>query len=76
MTWYFDPAGETFDLYAPDGTQVASDVPFSGSWADYPDPLPAAALNHIRDSIGTIETATAIDWLGQLIAGDIEQGTP
>jgi hypothetical protein len=76
MTWYFDPAGETFDLYAPDGTQVASDVPFSGSWADYPDPLPDEARRAIAALDLDVETATGISWTAELAAEDIEQGTP
>lgn len=34
MTWYFDPSGETFDLYDHNGDLVAEGVVFSGSWTD------------------------------------------
>jgi hypothetical protein len=76
MTWYFDPDGETVDLYDPDGALVTEDRPFSGSWSDYPTELDPVAVDHILSLSLSTNLSTGFRFLGEWATGDIEQGTP
>lgn len=79
MTVYFDASGTSFDLYDHTGTQVATDVPFSGTWRP-PDP-PQEVLDELytlaKDYYsqngwdGYLLEAMADVWFNQ-----IEEGTP
>lgn len=74
MTWRFDASGETFDAYDPSGTDFATGVAFDGSWSDdAPTEFYTEAASHLQDAP---DMSTALVWVGELIADDIDEGTP
>jgi len=76
MTWYFDPNGETVTLYDPSGNIVAEDIPFSGSWLDYPrEDLRDEVAAHLT-SDALLSAEQAVLWAFQWLSGDVEEGTP
>lgn len=80
MTWHFDPSGETFDLYDHTGNLVASDVPFSGSWSDYPPEVTAKMREIWEGEVNLGNSPVMSEYAGRLlmhmVEGDIEGGTP
>lgn len=76
MTWYFDPEGETVDLYDPDGEVVAEGVEFSGSWSEYPrGELRDEVAGHLASG-APANTEQAILWAFDWLAGDVQEGQP
>lgn len=81
MTIYFDATGgETFDLYGPDGGEIASDVPFSGSW-EHPPGYPEEVLDELYSLARDYYVANGWDeYLLRAMADvwfhQIEEGTP
>lgn len=80
MTWYFDPSGATFDLYDHEGAQVATAVPFDGTWPNPPG-YPQAVLDEMNGLARSYYAANG--WDDYLLAamadvwfGQIEEGTP
>lgn len=80
MTWYFDPSGQTFDLYDHEGALILSDVPFDGTWSTPPgypqevlDEMNTLARNYYATNgwDGYLLSALADVWFEQ-----IEEGTP
>jgi hypothetical protein len=76
MTWYFDPAGDTVDVYAPDGTQVAAGVSVSGSWSDSPDAIEPEIRQAILGVDLSLDLQKALRWTLEWVEGDIQKGTP
>jgi len=76
MTWFFDPSGETVDLYNPNGDLVAEDIAFSGSWATSPpEELRTEVAAHLTGS-APLSTEQAVLWAFEWLSGDVEEGTP
>lgn len=74
MTCYFDPNGETVDVYDHEGTLVGESVEFSGSWSGaYPREV-LDVLYSARD--GDAPNAYNQELLFCLAAEQIEEGTP
>lgn len=79
MTIHFHPHGETFDLYDNSGEEIASDVPFSGTWSP-PDP-PQEVLDELKDLAENYYAANGMDGyllsnLADVWFNQIEEGTP
>lgn len=74
MTWYFDPSGSSYDGYDPSGTQFVTGREFSGTWSgEAPADYYTVAAQHLQNAP---DTDTGLAWAGQLIADDIQEGTP
>lgn len=89
MTWYFDPSGETFDLYDHTGSKVRSNVQMADpSWQDFDagiDPgAPPELRQEMRDiweqeaNLGNspVMSVYAGKTLMHMMDGPIEEGTP
>lgn len=76
MTWFFDPSGNTIDVYDHEGTIVVEDRAFSGSWDDPPG-YPQEVLTVMREAMeGDQPSAYNQSLLADAATDNIEEGTP
>lgn len=72
--WYFDPNGETVDVYDHEGTLVAEARDFPGSWSgDFPDVV-LEVMRENYESGGPTSYNQAIN--RDAATENIEQGIP
>lgn len=76
MTWFFDPAGTTVDIYDHTGSLVAEERAFAGVWTGYPEVVATVVSEEVSDAVDTADLSYALEAITDLAAGRIEEGTP
>lgn len=74
MTWYFDPSGDTMDVYDHTGAKVASGREFGGGWnGDYPSEVLDVMYENLE---GDQPSAYNQSLIAAASCEQIEEGTP
>lgn len=76
MTWFFDPAGQTVDVYDHEGKLIADSRSFDGVWSEHPDIVATVVAEEAREAINTADLPYATAATADLATGNIEEGTP
>lgn len=77
MTWYFQPNGDTMDVYDHNGLMVKNNYEFGGTWEDaFPDEVLDIMNEQARQAINNGDTDYALLTLADAAFEQIEHGVP
>jgi len=76
VTWYFDPSGETVDVYDHEGSLVAEGKEFYGSWSGVPDVVFTVMDEQAVEAFQNGDTMYVLQTLRHGAFELIEEGNP